>query len=61
MSAGLEPTRSSGWGLWIRQALFVALLLFCLVIPSSWTQGVLEDIPSTTGSAPDDTMTRRVS
>lgn len=35
-----QPSSTSG--LWPRRLIFVALLLFCLIIPTDWTQGTLE-------------------
>jgi phosphatidylglycerol:prolipoprotein diacylglycerol transferase len=38
-----RPHGAPGPALWVRQLLFIALVFFCLVIPSSWTQGVLKE------------------
>ncbi len=37
-----EPRRASGLSLSVRQLLFFALVFFCLLIPSSWTQEVFK-------------------
>lgn len=39
-----DQAGASGWPLRVRQLIFVALVLFCMVIPSSWTKGAYEEL-----------------
>lgn len=49
-----EPERQEGdradTGLWVKGALFYGLLLFCLTIPSGWTQEVLKVLRARNGA-----------
>lgn len=49
--ATLDAADSTGWPLRMRQLSFTVLVLFSLVIPSSWTRGALEEIRNT-GAVP---------
>lgn len=51
LAATLDAPGSSGWPLRIRQLIFVALVLFCLVIPSSWTKGAFQEIHNAAAGA----------
>ena len=45
-------TREKDPTLWVKRAAFYALVIFCLFIPSGWTQQVLEDFETRKEAAP---------
>ncbi len=48
----LRNTRGRDLTLWVNRAAFYALVVFCLFIPSGWTQQVLEDFETRKEVAP---------